>query len=478
MKKYFLLLLLFFYCISLSFSILYLFSGAKIFCERKLISNEISKVQSMVENDKIDVDSLKELFDKNMTTGNNLLIEKAVEDYLIDVVGIESKFNNYKKYLVNTEVTSILDLTILEDFKDELSVIKEELDKFKVENYTLKYTKDSNIKEEFYKFLENKFELDDLKLRYENISASIDKVIAISSFLKTSELYYKIEDSTIVFLKRSSYESYKILVDSINDDYIINLYDYKLVDDNDGPIIDASGVSILVGTNYNFNNNVKCYDEVDDALECKIEGSYDTNKVGSYKMIVEATDLSGNTTTKEIVIKVSEPEKPTGDYYIEIIRNYSTVIVYGLDDSGNYTKIVKVFPASVGAGGNTPLGTYKTTKGAVWGGLYGGVYGQYTTRIVGSILFHSVPYYSTDKSTLWWQEYNNLGIARSMGCVRLTVRDAKWIYDNCKTGTTVKIIDGELPDGVEKPEAPKIDSNSPNRGWDPTDPDPANPWNN
>ena len=110
--------------------------------------------------------------------------------------------------------------------------------------------------------------------------------------------------------------------------------------------------------------------------------------------------------------------------------------------------------------------------------MYGGVYGQYTTRIVGSILFHSVPYFSTDKSTLWWQEYNNLGIARSMGCVRLTVQDSKWIYDNCPTGTTVTVVDKELPPGVTKPEAPKIDPESPNRGWDPTDPDPANPWNN
>ena len=42
---------------------------------------------------------------------------------------------------------------------------------------------------------------------------------------------------------------------------------------------------------------------------------------------------------------------------------------------------------------------------------------------------------------------------------------------------TVKIYDGELPAGVKKPVAPKIDTNSPNKGWDPTDPDTNNPWN-
>ena len=58
----------------------------------------------------------------------------------------------------------------------------------------------------------------------------------------------------------------------------------------------------------------------------------------------------------------------------------------------------------------------------------------------------------------------------------MTVQDVKWIFDNCPVGTTVKIYDGNLPAGVTKPTAQKIDGNSPNKGWDPTDPDSANPW--
>ena len=72
--------------------------------------------------------------------------------------------------------------------------------------------------------------------------------------------------------------------------------------------------------------------------------------------------------------------------------------------------------------------------------------------------------------------YNQLGTVCSHGCVRLTVADAKWIYDNCPLGTTVSIYNASsLP--VPKPSAPWLDISSPNRGWDPTDPDPANPWN-
>ena len=71
----------------------------------------------------------------------------------------------------------------------------------------------------------------------------------------------------------------------------------------------------------------------------------------------------------------------------------------------------------------------------------------------------------------------NCGETVSDGCVRLCVADAKWIYDNCPIGTTVKVYDGDLPSGVTKPSAQKIPANSPNKGWDPTDPDPKNPWN-
>ena len=58
----------------------------------------------------------------------------------------------------------------------------------------------------------------------------------------------------------------------------------------------------------------------------------------------------------------------------------------------------------------------------------------------------------------------------------MTVKDVKWIYDNCPVGTKVKIYDGNIPSGITKPAVPKIPADSPNKGWDPTDPDKNNPW--
>jgi hypothetical protein len=105
----------------------------------------------------------------------------------------------------------------------------------------------------------------------------------------------------------------------------------------------------------------------------------------------------------------------------------------------------------------------------------GDVWGQYSTRIVGGILFHSVYYYSMNPQTLATNQFNKLGRAASHGCIRLSVADAKWIYDNCDVGTTVTIYDDpKSPGPLGKPEPIKI---SGNLRWDPTDPNPENPYN-
>ena len=160
-------------------------------------------------------------------------------------------------------------------------------------------------------------------------------------------------------------------------------------------------------------------------------------------------------------------------YKLEVVRNQCTVLVYGLDMSGDYSILHHAFVC--GPGQTTPIGTFRTPFKAAWHPLQG-CWGQYCTQITGNYLFHSSPYNSPNKNDLSYRLYNQLGTVCSHGCVRLTVADAKWIYDNCPLGTTVSIYNASsLP--VPKPSAPWLDISSPNRGWDPTDPDPANPWN-
>lgn len=159
-------------------------------------------------------------------------------------------------------------------------------------------------------------------------------------------------------------------------------------------------------------------------------------------------------------------------YLIKVNRQMNCVTVYKKDKKGEYTVPFKAMPCSTG-GSNTLLGTYKTPEKFRWKLLDGEVWGQYSTRVVGGILFHSVWYYAKDPSTLSAVQYNKLGTTASHGCIRLSVKDAKWIYDNCPLGTTVIIYDSPNPGPLGKPEAMKIPTTS---GWDPTDPLTNNPW--
>lgn len=173
----------------------------------------------------------------------------------------------------------------------------------------------------------------------------------------------------------------------------------------------------------------------------------------------------------------SDTKKSKYPYYIKVNRLANCVTVYKQDENGKYTIPIKAMICSVGKNINsTPKGVFKTSAKYTWRYLYGDQYGQYSTRITGPILFHSVPYAQAKKNTLKTNYYNNLGKGDSMGCIRLTCADAKWIYDNCAIGTTVEIYDSSDPGPLGKPGSIKIDVNSPYAGWDPTDPDAANPW--
>ena len=191
-------------------------------------------------------------------------------------------------------------------------------------------------------------------------------------------------------------------------------------------------------------------------------------------------------TSEELLVPSSLPS-PTATpklttavrkYYIEVNNQVNTVTIYVKDANGSYTIPVKVMVCSTGQA--SPKNTKYSLKEKWNGGpLFGGVYGQYISQINGNILFHSVPYLRRyDYNSLEYWEYDKLGTTCSAGCIRLTVADAKWIYDNCPPGTTVEFYSSSISGPLGKPSAMKISSYTEYRGWDPTDPNSNNPWRN
>lgn len=189
-------------------------------------------------------------------------------------------------------------------------------------------------------------------------------------------------------------------------------------------------------------------------------------------------ELMDRLSSDEFFVKegIDVTEKPGFPYLIAVNRAASTVTVYTLDEEKRYT--VPYMAMVCSGGSDTPQGFFATPVDYPWRLLSGNVYGQYSTRIWDSYLFHSVPYYSQHKDDLEYDEYNKLGTLASLGCIRLAVADVKWIYDNCDLGTRVIIYDDENDPGpMGKPGTIYTDpADETLRGWDPTDPDPANPW--
>lgn len=181
----------------------------------------------------------------------------------------------------------------------------------------------------------------------------------------------------------------------------------------------------------------------------------------------------------EIKEEKIEETYQTGEekYYIKVNCLAQTVTIYEKDAKGYYSVPVKAMICSTGT--NTPqTGIYPITYyKKEWLALQGKVYGQYCTQIIGNILFHSVPYleYGNPASLEYW-EYDKLGEEASLGCVRLTAKDAKWIFDNCDAGTKVEFYSSESPGPLGKPTIEKISQYEEFRNWDPTDEKEKNPW--
>ena len=157
-------------------------------------------------------------------------------------------------------------------------------------------------------------------------------------------------------------------------------------------------------------------------------------------------------------------------YKLTVNRVKCQVTAYAANEAGNYCIPVKTFTCSVGkAATPTHVGTYQTLRKSNPVELMGPSWGKYGTQINAyGDWFHSVACSNPDPTySLAAGNYNMLGQPASHGCVRLCVRDAKWIYDNCGIYTTVVVSDTEYTP-FDKVPTIKIPAG---QNWDPTDTD-------
>lgn len=156
-------------------------------------------------------------------------------------------------------------------------------------------------------------------------------------------------------------------------------------------------------------------------------------------------------------------------YYLTINTGTNTVTAYAKDGNNGYIIPVKAMICATGISVHPTIkGTFVLRNRFRWRQLMGDVWGQYCVQIHSDYLFHSSWYYQQDNRTLSVFEYNRLGTDASHGCVRLTVADAKWIYDNCIGSTVTSTSDCAQP--FDKPDRPTPVTLNGDNGYDPTDP--------
>jgi peptidoglycan hydrolase-like protein with peptidoglycan-binding domain len=134
-------------------------------------------------------------------------------------------------------------------------------------------------------------------------------------------------------------------------------------------------------------------------------------------------------------------DRPYHPYFIKVDLSEQRVYIYAWSGE-KYSKLVKKVKCSTGLPKTpTPPGTYQDTTGPGkrWHHFDEfGVWAQYAFYIKGNYMIHSVLFKKKGGGPTSGSVHS-LGRKASHGCVRVAVKDAKWIWENCGVGTTVVI---------------------------------------
>lgn len=131
-------------------------------------------------------------------------------------------------------------------------------------------------------------------------------------------------------------------------------------------------------------------------------------------------------------------------YYILVDRTACITYVFAVGEDGTYSHLIRAMLCSVGREGHrTPVGNFKIyehTAGGGWVYMADGTYAIWSMRFrTGGYMFHTVCFKNKGDALPIAEEVAALGSPASLGCVRLSVEDCKWLYQTVPDGTLVTI---------------------------------------
>ena len=157
-----------------------------------------------------------------------------------------------------------------------------------------------------YRYIRVKTAKVEIKL-VENLEAEFADTLRVSSFIES--INGKIVDDYVIDTEKLGKKN--INFEYVNDDGIKIKYSYAIdVVDKEAPLIWlGKSYNVTKGSSDNLLDKIMCGDNYDSNPKCIIEGEYDLDKVGSYKLVFRAEDSSGNKAEKKFTLNVNEPKK-------------------------------------------------------------------------------------------------------------------------------------------------------------------------
>lgn len=167
-----------------------------------------------------------------------------------------------------------------------------------------------------------------------------------------------------------------------------------------------------------------------------------SNKISSLKLFREEYDSEADIYTSSAILEAITINNINT---LSISSNTNYLIYLNLNEQKTYIyegntdnwSLIKSFISSTGVEGKeTPKGIFSVINRGEW--FFSPEFNQgakYWVQFMGDYLFHSVPFDESQSTIV----DNTLGKPASHGCIRLSVEDAKWLYDNIPNGTKIII---------------------------------------
>lgn len=158
----------------------------------------------------------------------------------------------------------------------------------------------------------------------ENLEAEFADTLRVSSFIES--INGKIVDDYVIDTDKLG-KKY-INFEYVNDDSIKIKYSYVInVVDKEAPLIWlGKSYNVTKGSSDNLLDKIMCGDNYDSNPKCTIEGKYDLDKVGSYKLVFKAEDSSGNKSEKNFTLNVNEAKKGGSSNTNKVTTDFSQIV--------------------------------------------------------------------------------------------------------------------------------------------------------